>query len=76
MQVLMLLLFIAAPVLLSWPLGRFMTAVMNPTVDSSDGRLATLLRITGGRMLQREQDWKGLSNGLQKACGDAVSKYI
>jgi len=59
MQVLMLLLFIAAPVLLSWPLGRFMTAVMNPTVDSSDGRLATLLRITGGRMLQREQDWKG-----------------
>ena len=59
MQVLMLLLFIAAPVLLSWPLGRFMTAVMNPTVDSSDGRLANLLRITGGRMLQREQDWKG-----------------
>ena len=59
MQLLMLLLFIALPVLLSWPLGRFMTAVMNPPVNSSDGRLANLLRKTGGRMLDREQDWKG-----------------
>ena len=58
MQILMLLLFIALPVLLSWPLGRFMTAVMNPSVNSSDGMLAILLRKTGGSILQREQDWK------------------
>ncbi len=59
MQLLMLLLFIALPVLLSWPLGRFMTAVMNPPINSSDGRMEILLRKTGGRMLDREQDWKG-----------------
>ena len=59
MQILMLLLFIALPVLLSWPLGRFMTAVMNPSLNSSDGMLAILLRKTGGSILQREQDWKG-----------------
>ncbi|MCX6178648.1 MAG: potassium-transporting ATPase subunit KdpA [Chlorobiales bacterium] len=59
MQILMLLLFIALPVLLSWPLGSFMTAVMNPSLNSSDGSLAILLRKTGGSILQREQDWKG-----------------
>ena len=59
MQLLMLLLFIAMPVLLSWPLGRFMTEVMNPSSKSGDGRLAILLKKTGGSMLQREQDWKG-----------------
>ena len=59
MQILMLLLFIAIPVLLSWPLGHFMTDVMNPSVNSSDGRIAILMRKTGGKMLQREQDWKG-----------------
>ena len=59
MQILMLLLFIALPVLLSWPLGRFMTAVMNPSLNSSDGMLAILLRKTGGSILQWEQDWKG-----------------
>ena len=59
MQLLMLLLFIAMPVLLSWPLGRFMTEVMNPSSKSGDSRLAILLKKTGGSMLQREQDWKG-----------------
>ena len=59
MQLLMLLLFIAMPVLLTWPLGRFMTEVMNPSSKSGDGRLAILLKKTGGSMLQREQDWKG-----------------
>ena len=38
MQLLMLLLFIAMPVLLSWPLGRFMTEVMNPSSKSVDAR--------------------------------------
>jgi K+-transporting ATPase ATPase A chain len=59
MQILMLLLFIAMPVLLSWPLGRYMTEVMNPPAKSGDGKLAMLLRKIGGSMLQREQDWKG-----------------
>jgi len=59
MQIVMLLLFLALPVLLSWPLGRFMTAVMNPPAKSADGLLAILLRKTGGRMLDREQEWKG-----------------
>jgi K+-transporting ATPase ATPase A chain len=59
MQIVMLLLFLALPVLLSWPLGRFMTAVMNPPAKSGVGLLAILLRKTGGRMLDREQEWKG-----------------
>jgi potassium-transporting ATPase potassium-binding subunit len=58
MPILMLLLLIGLPVLFSWPLGRFMTAVMNPPEHSVDGRLAKLLRKTGGKMLDREQEWK------------------
>jgi K+-transporting ATPase ATPase A chain len=59
MPILILLLFIAMPVLLSWPLGLFMTKVMNPSAKSGDGRMSILLRKTGGRMLDREQEWKG-----------------
>jgi K+-transporting ATPase ATPase A chain len=55
----MLLLLLVVPVLLSWPLGRYMTEVMNPSAISGDGRTATLLKKTGGRMLNEEQDWKG-----------------
>ncbi|HWR00595.1 MAG TPA: potassium-transporting ATPase subunit KdpA [Chlorobaculum sp.] len=59
MSILMLLLLLAAPVLLSWPLGRYMTEVLNPSAKSGDGRMAILLKTTGGRMLNEEQDWKG-----------------
>jgi len=59
MSILMLLLLLVVPVLLSWPLGRYMTEVMNPSAISGDGRTATLLKKTGGRMLNEEQDWKG-----------------
>ncbi len=59
MPILMLLLFISLPVLLSWPLGLFMTKVMDPSSKSGDGRVSILLRKTGGRMLDREQEWKG-----------------
>ncbi|EAT58178.1 potassium-transporting ATPase subunit KdpA [Chlorobium ferrooxidans] len=59
MQIVMLLLFLALPVLLSWPLGRFMTAVMNPSNTSGDGRMSILIGTIGGRMLEREEEWKG-----------------
>ncbi len=58
MQLLMLLLFIGVPVLLSWPLGWFMTAVMNPSAQSPAGTFSLLLRKTGGQMLDIEQQWK------------------
>ncbi|NTU92952.1 MAG: potassium-transporting ATPase subunit A [Chlorobiaceae bacterium] len=56
---LLLLLFIAVPVLLSWPLGNFMARVMNPSPSTGTDRLQLLLAKTGGRMLDVEQDWKG-----------------
>ncbi|NTU59317.1 MAG: potassium-transporting ATPase subunit A [Chlorobiaceae bacterium] len=59
MSILMLLLLLAMPVLLSWPLGRYMTEIMNPSSGSGDGRIENLLKKTGGRMLDREQEWKG-----------------
>jgi len=59
MSILMLLLLLAVPVLLSWPLGRYMTVVLNPSAISGDGRMAILLKKTGGRALNEEQDWKG-----------------
>jgi K+-transporting ATPase ATPase A chain len=55
----MLLFLLAVPVLLSWPLGRYMTEVMNPSAISGDGRIENLLKKAGGRMLDREQEWKG-----------------
>ncbi len=59
MSILMLLLLLGLPVLLSWPLGLYMKEVMNPSAISGDGRMAILLKKTGGRMLNGEQDWKG-----------------
>jgi len=59
MSILMLLFLLAVPVLLSWPLGRYMTEVMNPSAISGDGRIENLLKKAGGRMLDREQEWKG-----------------
>ena len=59
MPTLLLLLFIAIPVLLSWPLGLFMTGVMNPSAGSGESRMTTLLKKTGGRMLEMDQEWKG-----------------
>ena len=59
MQLLMLLLVIAMPVLLSWPLGLFMSGVMNPSKKYGEGSVSILLRKIGGRMLEKEEDWKG-----------------
>lgn len=59
MPMLLLLLFIAVPVLLSWPLGNYMARVMTPSPGTGTDRLQLLLAKTGGRMLDIEQDWKG-----------------
>ncbi|NTW52908.1 MAG: potassium-transporting ATPase subunit A [Chlorobiaceae bacterium] len=59
MSILMLLLLLAVPVLLSWPLGRYMTEIMNPSARSGDGTVAILMTKAGGGMLNREQEWKG-----------------
>ncbi|NTV07247.1 MAG: potassium-transporting ATPase subunit A [Chlorobium limicola] len=55
----MLVLFfvIALPVLLSWPLGKYMAKVLELS-PSTGGRFAGISRITGKGLLEQEQDWK------------------
>jgi K+-transporting ATPase ATPase A chain len=55
---LLLLLLLGVPVLLSWPLGLYMTKVMNPSAKPGNGWMATFPGKTGGRTVDREQNWK------------------
>jgi K+-transporting ATPase ATPase A chain len=57
MAILIVFLVIALPVLLSWPLGRYMTAVLSPSLESDrwNARLVTLI---GGGMVEKEQEWR------------------
>lgn len=57
MPILVVFLVMALPVMLSWPLGRYMTAVLEPA-PGTDGWGAKIMKLIGGSMVEKEQEWK------------------
>jgi potassium-transporting ATPase potassium-binding subunit len=57
MSILVMFLVICLPLLLSWPLGRYMTRCLEAPAVAT-GWFPALLNRIGGGMLEREQDWK------------------
>jgi K+-transporting ATPase ATPase A chain len=59
MTMIILGLLLVFPALLSWPLAKVMTQIMQPDPGSVAYRLSSILfRKTAGRILDEEQDWK------------------
>jgi K+-transporting ATPase ATPase A chain len=57
MPVVVLFLVIALPVLLSWPLGWYMTRILGPS-SAEDGWVSRSVKLIGGRLVEKEQEWK------------------
>jgi potassium-transporting ATPase potassium-binding subunit len=58
--ILTILIIVGGTVLLSWPLGSYMTWAMDPKRGGNDpaGRLNRLFESTAGRISQQQHDWK------------------
>lgn len=56
MQILVVFLVIAVPVLLSWPLGWYMARILEPS-PGADGWLMRIVKLIGGGLVEKEQKW-------------------
>ena len=57
MPVVVLLLVIALPVLLSWPVGWYMTRILGSSL-AEDGWVSRSVKLIGGSVVEKEQGWK------------------
>ncbi|MGH7850812.1 MAG: potassium-transporting ATPase subunit KdpA, partial [Thermodesulfobacteriota bacterium] len=66
MSLLFIIIVLAIPVLLSWPLGKAMTWSMDPRDPEKGwrGRFTVLFRKVSGGFIENEQDWKRYSLSL------------